>query len=637
MNATRLIQLFVLALSTLVVQAQTSFTYQGRLVENATAPTGAYDLEFRLFSAAAGGVQVGSVLSRDDVSVTGGLFTVTLDFGAGSFPGADRYLAISVRPGASAGAFTALTPRQQVTPTPYAITAANFSGTVSPSQLSGTYSGAVTFNNAGNSFTGNGSGLTGVNAALLNGQPASFYQNAANLNSGILPAARIGAATIDSSKLAPQSVGELQLGDNAVTGSKIQDGAVSNDDISPTANIDPAKIGSGNISFPEFDALDGATGPLQPQIDQRLISSGGTMTGTISFAGTGAGLQFPAVGAATAPMINMFSSGTGNADRMVIAHSPVFSNYGLQYSDATDKFNFLGSGLAAMTVDLGNLRVGIGTTTPANKLSVVGNADFIGNLSIGASSATRAKVEINGAAGAYAFGQRGVLNSGGALSLSNTGTDSNASLWASGNVWASAFLAFSDERIKRIEGRSDAAADLAKLLALEVTDYTYIDTVAKGAGKQKKVIAQQVERVYPQAVRRNTDTVPDIYQPATIEAGWVKLATGLQQGERVRLIGTNEEGVYEVLEVTANGFRTGFAADCGEVFVYGREVTDFRSVDYEAIAMLNVSATQELNRRLVKQAAELKERDARIEALEQTVADLADRVKNLQSPTLSRR
>jgi hypothetical protein len=40
------------------------------------------------------------------------------------------------------------------------------------------------------------------------------------------------------------------------------------------------------------------------------------------------------------------------------------------------------------------------------------------------------------------------------------------------------------------------------------------------------------------------------------------------------------------------------------VFVYGREVKDFRSVDYDAIAMLNVSATQELARKLETVQAE---------------------------------
>ena len=100
--------------------------------------------------------------------------------------------------------------------------------------------------------------------------------------------------------------------------------------------------------------------------------------------------------------------------------------------------------------------------------------------------------------------------------------------------------------------------------------------------------------------------------------GWVKLATTLKQGERVRLLGDKKEGIHEVLEIAEGKFRTDFVADGSEVFVYGREVKDFRSVDYEAIAMLNVSATQELNRRLEQQAAELKARDGKIATLEKS-------------------
>jgi hypothetical protein len=43
------------------------------------------------------------------------------------------------------------------------------SGTVPASALSGTYSGAVTFNNSANTFTGNGSGLTSLNSTNLTG------------------------------------------------------------------------------------------------------------------------------------------------------------------------------------------------------------------------------------------------------------------------------------------------------------------------------------------------------------------------------------------------------------------------------------------------------------------------------------
>ena len=100
--------------------------------------------------------------------------------------------------------------------------------------------------------------------------------------------------------------------------------------------------------------------------------------------------------------------------------------------------------------------------------------------------------------------------------------------------------------MKRIDGRSDAARDLATLSGIEVTDYTYIDTIARGTGRKKKVIAQQVEKVYPQAVSPTTDVVPDIYRKAEFRDGWVRLATNLKKGERVRLVGRKKEGVYEV-------------------------------------------------------------------------------------------
>lgn len=348
--------LLLAGLLTIQARAQTSFTYQGRLTENTTAANGSFDFEFRLFSAANGGVQVGSVLSRENIGVTNGLFAVALDFGANAFPGADRFLAISVRPGASVGAFSGLTPRQQVTPAPYAITAASFSGAVTSGQLSGAYANPVTFNNAGNSFTGSGAGLTDVNASQLNGLPGAFYLDAGNLIAGTLPAER--------------------LADHAITGIKIQDGTISNDDIDPLANIDPAKIGLGNVNFPEFDALDGANGPLQAQINERLATTGGPMTGPISFSGTGPGLQFPAVGAGASPMMYLFTGGTGNGLRTVIGHSPQYPTWGLAYEDQSDRFLFQSEGANVLVVDLGFSKqsVGVGRIPGVNRFEVEGNA-----------------------------------------------------------------------------------------------------------------------------------------------------------------------------------------------------------------------------------------------------------------------
>jgi hypothetical protein len=43
----------------------------------------------------------------------------------------------------------------------------------------------------------------------------------------------------------------------------------------------------------------------------------------------------------------------------------------------------------------------------------------------------------------------------------------------------------------------------------------------------------------------------------------------------------------------------------GAFFVYGREVKDFRTVDYGAVTVLNVSATQKIYRLLEKKDAEI--------------------------------
>jgi Chaperone of endosialidase len=153
----------------------TAFTYQGRLNDGGNPAGGIYDLRFALYDAASVGTQQGGTVDVPDAPVTNGLFTVTLDFGGGVFTGAARWLDIAVRPGASVGTFTNLIPRQPITATPYAITAGNLNGALSSASLSGTYGNAVTLNNAANSFTGNGTGLTNVNAISLGGFSASSF------------------------------------------------------------------------------------------------------------------------------------------------------------------------------------------------------------------------------------------------------------------------------------------------------------------------------------------------------------------------------------------------------------------------------------------------------------------------------
>jgi hypothetical protein len=116
------VAILLTALSGAAIAQTSAFTYQGKLTDTGSPANGAYDFQFKLFDALSSGTQLGSTLTLNGVTVTCGVFTVNLDFGvcASCFSGADRFLEISVKPNGG-GAFAALTPRQQITLTPYAI------------------------------------------------------------------------------------------------------------------------------------------------------------------------------------------------------------------------------------------------------------------------------------------------------------------------------------------------------------------------------------------------------------------------------------------------------------------------------------------------------------------------------------
>jgi len=102
-------------------QVGTAFSYQGSLFQNGMAVSDNCDFRFRLYNDPVAGAQIGGMAAMNNVSVVDGLFTAQLDFGAAAFTGGARWLEIDVRRPAGVGAFETLTPRQELTPAPYAI------------------------------------------------------------------------------------------------------------------------------------------------------------------------------------------------------------------------------------------------------------------------------------------------------------------------------------------------------------------------------------------------------------------------------------------------------------------------------------------------------------------------------------
>ncbi len=204
-----------------------------------------------------------------------------------------------------------------------------------------------------------------------------------------------------------------------------------------------------------------------------------------------------------------------------------------------------------------------------------------------------------------------------------TGSPISVSIKAAWVLEASGVHLVSDERIKDVVGTADARKDLQGIQKLAVTDYQMKDRAAMGDRVQRGFIAQEVKAVFPEAVHESKDFVPNIYEVANelhfnAEAKSLRLqlgqAHGLLAGDRVRVVVDESASEYDVNAVIDdNSFViTGVSESPKRAFVYGKEVDDFLSVDYNRIFATGISAIQQLK----------KEKDAEVKALQDENAKL---------------
>ena len=241
----------------------------------------------------------------------------------------------------------------------------------------------------------------------------------------------------------------------------------------------------------------------------------------------------------------------------------------------------------ALTV-LNNGKIGIGTTAPIAPLHVSSsNAVAINNINRYFNYGTGSSINVL-PSGSYNVG----------LLVDNDIVTKNSFVSAQ-------TATTSDARIKNIIGLSNNQQDLDNVRQIQITDYRYKDVHTWGNQTFKKVIAQQVEEVYPQAVRKMTSIIPDIYAlanqvvfEATSKNFTVTMSKNydIKVGETIEFI-LEKEGKVQgaVASVAGNSFTVkNWQNPTNKIFVFGREVKDFRSVDYEAISMLGISAIQQL-------------------------------------------
>jgi hypothetical protein len=145
---------------------------------------------------------------------------------------------------------------------------------------------------------------------------------------------------------------------------------------------------------------------------------------------------------------------------------------------------------------------------------------------------------------------------------------------------------------------------------------------------RKGFIAQEVKEIIPEAVSVETQFIPDVYSlptschysPTCKQLTVVLPKTHkLKIGDRVRLLTRKEPLELPVVRVPAED--TLVLGDClaepAQVFVYGKEVSDFLTLNYDRIFTTGISAIQELAKRLQKtqdHLAEVEQAAAKIQA-----------------------
>lgn len=195
----------------------TAITYQGELNDGGVPAQGTHDFEFTLFDAVAGGNMIESTVTVLAQPVSDGIFTVQIDFGGVAFENGDRWLEIGVRQ-AGVGNYQTLSPRQPLSPTPFAITAYRV-----------------------------------LNGAIENRSLANNSISTIKIQDGAITTDKIADDAVTGAKIADDTVGNRNMLDNAIDTLEIRAGAVTRPKIADgavTGNqmADSIQVGSGASS-----------------------------------------------------------------------------------------------------------------------------------------------------------------------------------------------------------------------------------------------------------------------------------------------------------------------------------------------------------------------------------------------------
>jgi len=225
----------------------------------------------------------------------------------------------------------------------------------------------------------------------------------------------------------------------------------------------------------------------------------------------------------------------------------------------------------------------------------------------------------------------------------NSAVNRALAIHAEGIIWSSnlGFIATnSDRRIKK------NIVDVPDNLALEMVRnipcryYEYKDTLYAGTDKTIGFIAQEVKEILPMAISIQTSIIPNEMRKLE-NVSWeqientYKLITDLADvsGVKYRFYVSNDvSGNEERKEIIGNSDNTfTFDSSYNNVFIYGKEVNDFHTLDKQKIFTLHHSAIQEIDRIQQQHIIDISNAQATIQTLQTDLSTANTTIQTLQT------
>jgi hypothetical protein len=353
---------------------------------------GSYDLMFTLFNTNCNGAAIAGPVTNSATVVSNGLFTATIDFGAGVFAGSNCWLEIAVQTNGGGG-FTTLAPRQQVTPTPYAIYSANAgtaitastagSATTASSATSATT--AATANNFSGSLAGDVTGTQGSTvvsgvggqsaASVASGTAAANAATSANTPNTIVQRDASGnfvAGTITAASYSGSGAGLTNLNATAISSGTIPTGVLTSGTTNLPGHLLVVTGGTREITFngQSLTNIQGSNvvGTVTQAITATTATSATTATTADNFSGSLTGDVTGTQGATVVSSVGgqsaaSVASGAAAANAATSANNPntivqrdASGNFGAGSISAT---SFSGDGSALTNLNASQLAGGI--------------------------------------------------------------------------------------------------------------------------------------------------------------------------------------------------------------------------------------------------------------------------------------